>query len=181
MNGEIHCGDYETLDERGSCEHFGSDCSRRDFLGKASWVVLAVLTASGISSADALSFPTSIISPDAVQDAEHLYPLPTANSVSIDQGSRIILARIENRIYAFSLACPHQGIPLRWQPQDERFLCPRHHAKYRPDGTYMAGHKTRDMDRFALRRENDQVIVDASKLYRSDVQRAEWESAILVL
>ncbi len=45
----------------------------------------------------------------------------------------------------------------------------------------MSGRATRNMDRFALRREGDQVIVDVDQLFRSDRQKAEWESAAVTL
>jgi hypothetical protein len=37
------------------------------------------------------------------------------------------------------------------------------------------------MDRFGLRREGDQIIVNVSQYYRQDQNRAEWEAAVLSL
>jgi len=45
----------------------------------------------------------------------------------------------------------------------------------------MSGRATRSMDRFAVRRDGEQVIVDLDQLFRSDRQKAEWESAAITL
>jgi Rieske Fe-S protein len=155
--------------------------SRRDFLGNASCAIFTALVVSGVSAADALTFPITKIAADTAQGTEPTYPLPSTDGVSIDQNNDVILVRSENRVYAFSLACPHENTALNWRPQDTRFQCPRHQAKYRPDGTWMSGRSTRNMDRFALRLEGQKVIVDTSKIYRSDQPSAEWDSAVLVL
>jgi nitrite reductase/ring-hydroxylating ferredoxin subunit len=159
----------------------GIEGSRRDFLGKASCAVLAALVASGVAAVDASAFPLSPALAEAEQGSERLYPLPSADGAGIDRDNQVILVRCGNRVYAFSLACPHQNTALRWRPRDQRFQCPRHNAKYRPDGTFISGPSTRDMDRFALRLESGKVAVDLSKLYRSDRQKSEWETAVLVL
>ena len=155
--------------------------SRRNFLNNASCAILGALVASGISAADALTFPIIEIAADTAHGTEFTYPLPATDGVSIDQNNDVILVRSVNRFSAFCLACPHENTALHWQPQDNQFQCPQHKAKYRPDGTWMAGRPTRNMDRFALRLEDQKVIVDTGKLYRSDQQRAEWDSAVLVL
>ena len=154
---------------------------RRDFLNYASCTILGALIASGISAADVLNFPIIEITAEAAPGTERAYPLPSTDGVGIDQNNDIILVRFENRFNAFCLACPHENTALHWRPQDNQFQCPQHKAKYHPDGTWMAGRPTRNMDRFALRLEGQKVIVDTSKLYRSDQQRAEWDSAVLVL
>lgn len=154
---------------------------RRDFLSNASCAIFGALVASGVSAAEALTFPIFEIVADTAREAEFTYPLPSTDGVSIDQDNDVILVRSANRLNAFCLACPHENTALHWQPEDNQFQCPQHKAKYRPDGTWMAGRRTRNMDRFAVRLEGQKVIVDTSKLYRSDQQRAEWDSAVLVL
>ncbi len=173
MKQKITLPARESLDEK--------ECSRRDFLSKSSCAVFAALVASGISAAKAMSLPIDMTSAEAAQGSEHSYPLPSVDGVSIDEDNQVILVRSENHIYAFALACPHQNTALLWRPQDHRFQCPRHQAKYQPDGTFISGHATRNMDRFALRLEGQKIVVDFSKLYRSDQQKAEWNSAVLAL
>jgi Rieske Fe-S protein len=57
------------------------------------------------------------------------------------------------------------------------FKCPKHKSKYQPDGTFMSGKATRNMDRFRVRRVGKNVVVSVGTLYRSDKQAALWTSA----
>ena len=157
------------------------ESSRRNFLSKASCAVFAALVASGVAAGDALAFPIFETSAEAAEGSDRSYPLPSVDGASIDQNSQVILVRSANHIYAFALACPHQNAALRWRPQDRLFQCPRHGAKYRPDGIFISGHPTRNMDRFALHLEGEKVVVDLSKLYRSDQQANLWEAAFCLV
>ena len=157
------------------------ESSRRDFLSKASCAVFAALVASGVAAGDARAFPVFETSAKTAEGSERSYPLPSADGASIDQNSQVILVRSAKHIYAFALACPHQNTALRWRQKDQRFQCPRHGAKYRLEGIFMSGHPTRNMDRFALHLEGEKVVVDLSKLYRSDQQTNLWEAAVLSL
>ena len=103
------------------------------------------------------------------------------DGVTIDRDAQIILVRHQNRVFAFGLACPHENTALRWRQQDSRFQCPRHESKYQPDGTFISGRATRNMDRFAVRREGDSVVVDLKQWFRSDQQAAQWNAAALTL
>jgi nitrite reductase/ring-hydroxylating ferredoxin subunit len=153
---------------------------RREFLGKASCAVFAALMASGISGRDAMTFPVATASAVGMQSTEILYPLPASDGVSVDRDNDVILIRSGNRVFAFALSCPHENTALRWQPQDNRFQCPLHKSRYQPDGTFVSGRATRNMDRFALRLQNGKIAVDISKRFRSDRQKAEWDAAVLV-
>ena len=62
---------------------------------------------------------------------------------------------------------------------DSRFQCPRHESKYQPDGTFVEGRATRNMDRFAVRKQGAEVIVDVRQLFRSDQQQAQWAAAVV--
>ena len=163
-----------------SCACFDARLTRREFIGRASCSLLASLAASGIAPGAAAAHPIAVRAASG-RGAELSYALPPADGVQIDQDNDVILVRSANRIFAFALACPHENTALRWRARDRRFQCPRHESKYQPDGTFMSGRATRNMDRFALRRDGDQVIVDLEKLFRSDRQKAEWESAAITI
>ena len=62
-----------------------------------------------------------------------------------------------------------------------RFQCPRHESKYRPDGAFVEGRATRNMDRFPLRRAGDNVVVDLTRLLRSDQQAQDWTAATVAV
>jgi nitrite reductase/ring-hydroxylating ferredoxin subunit len=151
-----------------------ADTSRRTFLSSASGTVITALFAAG-------ALPVRLTSAAGMQGAERSYPIPTEDGVNIDQQNDLILVRYSNRVYAFSLACPHQNTALRWRPQDRHFQCPRHESRYQPDGTFVSGRATRNMDRFAIRRDGNNVVVDLNRLYRSDQQNTEWSAAAVTL
>jgi Rieske Fe-S protein len=109
--------------------------------------------------------------------SEYSYPLPAADGVTIDRDAQLILVRFQQRVYVFSLACPHENTALRWKERDGHFQCPRHESQYRPDGTFITGRATRNMDRFALALAGSSVRVDLNRLFRSDQQASEWVAA----
>jgi nitrite reductase/ring-hydroxylating ferredoxin subunit len=167
---EPDCGACPLIESRG----------RRDFLRDAAGYIaagLAALASLGASAADARALPVRWISALAAHGDERTYPLPASDGVNIDRRESVIVARWQGTVYAYSLACPHQNTALRWNAGDAQFQCPKHHSKYRPDGTFIEGRATRGMDRFAIRVEGESILVDIDKLYRQDKDAAEWKAA----
>ncbi|HYD53717.1 MAG TPA: Rieske 2Fe-2S domain-containing protein [Gemmatimonadaceae bacterium] len=157
-----------------------ADASRRAFLrdlGAAAAAVVATLGLPAVASAS--GWP--VVQALARAGDERTYPIPAADGVQIDAKEEVIIARAGNRVFAFSLACPHQNTALRWQPAQSRFACPKHKSTYRPDGTFIAGKATRGMDRFALRRAGANVVVDLSRVHQQDEDPAGWEAAVVTL
>jgi Rieske Fe-S protein len=93
----------------------------------------------------------------------------------------VILVRYQQAVYAFSLSCPHQKTPLRWQEDEHHFKCPKHKSRFEPDGTFIDGKATRNMDRYAIQRQGNDVVVDLGKLYREDENREGWIAAVVRL
>jgi len=77
------------------------------------------------------------------------------------------------------LACPHQNAAVKWLPADDRFQCTKHNSKYTPDGAYIAGRATRNLDRFAVRRDGNVVVADLERLIQSDKDAAGWAAATI--
>jgi Rieske Fe-S protein len=152
--------------ERDSCEHC-TQPDRRQFIQFSATAILAIAAAKVVKGAG--------------NGEERTYPVPREDGVTIDHDAQVILVRNQQRMYAFNLACPHENTALRWRAEDHRFQCPRHQSKYQPDGTFISGRATRNMDRFAVHRSGDSLVVDLSKLYRSDQQPAEWAKAFVTL
>jgi nitrite reductase/ring-hydroxylating ferredoxin subunit len=105
--------------------------------------------------------------------------MPTTDSVSIDRDNSVIIARAAGKIYAFSLACPHQNTALRWSADDKEFVCSKHHSHYRADGSFIEGRATRDMDRLAMRRDGQTLVVEIDTLYQQDLNLAQWTAAFI--
>jgi len=163
-----------------SCEGcaLGEVVERRAFLRDAALAVAGIFAALGAAS-EARALPVRLGSALAARGDERTYPLPNVDGATIDREESIILVRWQGAVYVFSLACPHQNTALKWAPQDAQFQCPKHHSKYRPDGTFIEGRATRGMDRFAVRRDGDKLVVDLDKLYQQDKDAAEWKAAVI--
>ena len=151
--------------------------SRRRALGTISAAALAAMAGVALRPGSAEALPVTAATGGEAGPGERSYPVPAADGVTIDRDAQVILVRFQQKVYAFALACPHENTALRWRDRDVRFQCPRHESQYRPDGTFIQGRATRNMDRFAVRKDGGNVIVDTNRLYRSDQQNAEWASA----
>ena len=152
---------------------------RREFFRDAAAAVAGVFAALGLSPEHAHALPLRTVAGILAGAQEVAFPIPAQDGVSIDNDRDVILARFAGAVYAFSLACPHQRTALKWREQDGRFQCPKHKSKYRPDGTFISGRATRSMDRFPIRRDGGNVMVDLSRRLREDQNRDAWNAAVL--
>jgi nitrite reductase/ring-hydroxylating ferredoxin subunit len=158
----------------------GCVLGRRAFLRDAGLIAAGAFVALGMSPARAAALPLELVSAlDGVRD-EKSYPIPATDGAQIDKANALILARHDGKMYVFSLACPHQNTALRWYGKDNQFECPKHHSKYRPDGTFIEGRATRGLDRFAVRKNGENVMVDLDKLFE-EKKDEEWKTAFITL
>jgi Rieske Fe-S protein len=148
---------------------------RREFLRNA-----AVLAVAAISLGLPIRRVSAQIFSSAVGGRKSLsYPLPAQDGAAIDRDNDVILVRYQNEVFAFSLGCPHQNVALRWNETDMRFQCPKHHSQYQPDGEFIKGRATRNMDRLAIKRDGANIVVDPDTFYRNDEEEAEWKAAVV--
>ena len=154
---------------------------RRDFLRDASVAVVGVLVALGVAPNIALASPVRFVSPLGGSREDKTYPLPAADGAQIDKSNDVILARWQGKVYAFGLACPHQNTALKWYDKDHQFECPKHHSRFTPDGVYVAdsGRATRGLDRYAIRKDGSNVVVNLEKLFQEDDNEADWKTAVV--
>jgi nitrite reductase/ring-hydroxylating ferredoxin subunit len=97
----------------------------------------------------------------------------------IDKHNEVILVRWGGAVYAFNLSCPHHNNPLRWNDSVKEFQCPKHKSKYKPTGDFISGRATRSMDRFAVQRSGNSVLVNVDAMYQEDEQNAQWKAAFI--
>ena len=154
--------------------------SRRVFLSRISGAVLAAMAGGDAASAEA-SYAVSEMSAITAAPSQGVYPLPAADGVTIDKKAQVILVRFQGKVIAFNLSCPHENAAVRWKPAVSRFECTKHDSKYAPDGKYIGGRSTRNMDRLLIKRDGANVVVDLSKLVKSDAQPAEWAAAVIAV
>lgn len=152
---------------------------RRSFLRDAGTTAMGALVALGLAPALAQALP--VIRGVAISADEKSFPIPAADGAAIDEAQSIIIARVGGKAYAFSLACPHQRTAVRWEPNNNRFQCPKHKSKYTPDGEFIEGRATRGLDRFAVRRDGANLVVNTDALYKQDANAEEWKKAFVAL
>ena len=147
--------------ECGGCA-VGDAMERRDFL--RSLLAMGAVFVSGVGPR-----------------AEKTYPIPAGDQVTIDKDESVIVARHAGKVFAFSLACPHQNTALRWDAGNQRFQCPKHRSRYEADGVFIDGRATRGLDRFAVKRSGDSLVVNLDALYQQDKNPTEWAAAFITL
>jgi len=142
---------------------------RRQFLRDATLAVAA------------LALPVHFIEAITVRDEMATYPFPATDGVFIDSKKEVILSRAGGQVFAFMLACPHQNTALRWNSKDQKFQCPKHHSQYKPDGTFIDGRATRSMDRFAVKHDGANLVVNLDKVFEDDRDHTGWLGAAVAV
>jgi Rieske Fe-S protein len=159
-----------------------TDCprgtSRRDFLQTAGCFGVAVAFLGLPREASALPVAFTEGTDGA---GERRYPIPPGDSVNIDRQAQLIVVRFNGHGYVFALSCPHQNNALKWVDKNHRFQCTKHDSQYQPDGVYTTGRATRNMDRYAIRRDGDSLVVDLHHWYQSDKDPNGWAAATVAL
>ena len=156
--------------------------SRRAFLRDVGLAAAAALAAASlVSPATALARTISEIEPVGARLLERTYAVPAGDSVSVDVGNDVIIARWQSRVYAFSLRCPHKGTRLEWRQSEERVYCPKHKARFTANGAHVSGRGSRDLDRYAVRSDGQRIVVSFGHAFRSDAEPAAWAKAVVSL
>lgn len=169
------------LNDEGQAPACATDCplaTRRQFLRDAAVAVAGIAASMGIART-ASALPISFTSAIGGSQQFKNYAIPAVDGAQIDRDAQVILVRWQNAVYAFNLSCPHQHTALRWEDGNHRFQCPKHHSKYQPDGEFIEGRATRNMDRLAISRQGANVVVDLDSMYRSDEDPKGWAAAMI--
>lgn len=152
---------------------------RRSFLRDASIAVGAALIAGGLVPNQAFANGITSIAALPAGALERAYALPTTDGVSVDADNRVALVRVNHQIFAFSLECPHRGRVLEWTDSENRFYCSKHKARFAASGQHASGRRTPDLDRFALRVQQNRVVVSVDRVLTAETTPAEWSGAVV--
>jgi len=163
------------------CEACPLATDRRVFLRQMALLVAGTLAATGLSPSAAFASGARYIAPLATRGSQRRYDLPAIDGVAIDSANDVILARWLGHVYAFSVLCPHRGTRLVWHATESRVFCPKHKARFRPDGAHDSGRNIRSLDRYALHLEGGAVLVELDTLYRVDENPAAWNAAAIAI
>ena len=167
---------HDTTGTSSGCA-FAAD--RRTFLRATALGVLAALVGDAVLPTLAKAVGTT--APRATRGAELRYTIPVADSVAVDERNELILVRWQGRAYAFSTKCTHRGAALEWRAAEGRVFCPKHKARFRPDGAHDSGRSARALDRYDIRRDGASLVIRLDALRRADTDPAAWAAAVAVL
>ncbi len=148
-------------------------CSRREFL-QCGCLALTL----GLANCDLFALPMATGAGQA-SGRERTYLIPASDSVSVDRDAQVVLVRYQSQMSAFALSCPHEMAAIQWVEKDGRFQCTKHSSRFGPEGVRLSGVAPRNLDRFGIRREDDTVVIDLDRVFRSDKDPAGWDSAIV--
>jgi len=154
--------------------------ARGRFLRSAGLAALAGIGGAALLADPAFAQSVGSIAPAQSRGKLLTYALPARDGALIDAGNGVILARAKNAVYAMSIACPHRAVTtLEWLPDEKEFHCPKHDAHFQPDGALIDGRPDRGMDRFAVRRSGQSIVVDTATLLQQDDARSAWNAAFV--
>ena len=166
-------------DACGGCELM----ARRTFLRDAAAFAAVALVGLGATPGMATAAPVGFVSAIGGGREDKAYPIPVADGTQIDKANDAIITRWQGKVYAYSLACPHQNTTLKWSDKEKQFECPKHHSRFTPDGIYIkdSGRATRGLDRLAIRKDGNNVVVNLDKAFQEDENNAEWTAAVVTV
>jgi nitrite reductase/ring-hydroxylating ferredoxin subunit len=152
--------------------------ARGSFLRSAGLAALASVGGVALFADPAFAQPIGSVAPSQSRGRVFTYAVPSKEGALIDAANGVILARVKNAVYAMSIACPHRAVTaLEWMPDEREFHCPKHDAHFQPSGELIDGRPDRGMDRFAVRRSGQTIVVDTASLLQQDADRNAWNGA----
>jgi len=157
--------------------------ARRDFLRDAGLLAASVLVALGATPSRAAAAGIELVTPVGENREEKSYAIPAQDGTQIDKDNGTMITRWQGKVCVFSLACPHQNTALHWHDKDTQFECPKHHSRFDAEGNYIkdSGRATRGLDRFAVRKDGNNVVANLDKLYQEDEDEAAWKAAFVTI
>jgi menaquinol-cytochrome c reductase iron-sulfur subunit len=75
-----------------------------------------------------------------------------------------VVKKDETNIVAFTPQCTHLGCAYHWEDQERAFVCPCHASKFSIDGIVTEGPAPRPLDQYAVRIENDKLLIGSEIL-----------------
>jgi nitrite reductase/ring-hydroxylating ferredoxin subunit len=175
--------DAQGVDHGGGCDDCpAASIGRRAFLRVVGLSVTAALALIAVG-APPIAMAEAVVETKALgkRGAQRAYALPASDTIQIDADNEVIIARWQNRIYAFSLRCPHRGTRLEWLAAERRVFCPKHKARFLPDGSHDSGRQSRNLDRHDISRQGSSLLVNLDVLRRQDSDPEAWGAAVIVL
>lgn len=91
---------------------------------------------------------------------------------------RVWVVRERGRLIALHARCPHLGCTPRWEAGTRRFRCPCHGSQFSTEGVALNGPAKNPLQRAAIWREGDRVMVDPGRLAELDAAEPSADFAV---
>jgi cytochrome b6-f complex iron-sulfur subunit len=154
--------------------------SRRFFLFTAfgvAWVTLSAALAGMVLGTVRFLYPNVLFEPPSQFKAgpPDNYEDGKVNERFKEQGAWIVRLKDERGkdiIYALSTTCTHLGCTPNWLEKEQKFKCPCHGSGFHITGINFEGPAPRPLERWAIRLETGDLIVDKSKKFQQEL--GQW-------
>ena len=155
---------------------------RARFLRTTAITALAGIAGTPLLADTAFAQSVGSIAPTQTHGKLLTYALPAKEGALIDADNGVIVARVRNTVYALSIICPHRATTsLEWIPDTKEFHCPKHDAHFQSDGELIDGRPDRAMDRYAVRRAGQSIVVDTAAVFQQDTAHDAWSRAVVTV
>lgn len=127
------------------------------------------------TSAELLADDSATTAPSTLLDvgAKSDYAADGITSTWMVMPNRVAVVRHAGKIYASTSVCTHRGGTLKWHPELDTYICPRHGANFDIDGNVTKGPARMPLTRYAISLDaNGHLIVDKSQSFTSD----QWDN-----
>lgn len=142
---------------------------RRSFLN-GTWKALgAVLAAELVWGSWDMLKPSSAGAFGGILKAGDPQDFPEGSVRYFPEG-RLYVTSYQGELSALYQKCPHLGCKVPFCMTSSQFECPCHGSAYNIKGEYLDGPAARGMDRFPVRIEKDQVLIDTGTLLEGPPQ-----------
>jgi cytochrome b6-f complex iron-sulfur subunit len=147
-----------------------SSCSldRRGFLQIVAGGLGVAILSGCAGSSDGTSASTAPLAAEAVGKE---WKIPGAASLQAGQAIAfewpsktpgLIFATQDGKLHAVSAKCTHAGCTVQWKEKGE-FDCPCHGSRFDVNGKVLLGPATKPLPTFAVRKQGDDVLLQARK------------------
>jgi len=145
------------------------DQDRRSFLNNSMKALGAIVAAELVWGSWDMLRPTHAGAFGEVMKVGDPHDFPEGSVRYFPEGG-LYVTSFEGRLSALYQKCPHLGCKVPFCATSNQFECPCHGSVYNIKGEYLDGPAPRGMDRFPLRIENDQVVIDTGTLVEGPQQ-----------
>ena len=71
----------------------------------------------------------------------------------------VVIQPSAGQFIALTAVCTHLGCIVKWEKDQEDFLCPCHGGRYSPEGKVLAGPPPKPLETYAVTVQGDTILV----------------------